>query len=180
MQGLFLEWASRRSINSTHVNPALGELCRRRAEYFHFAEENSAFFVVAASCAEKTAERQQQQQRVETDNDDDREVPPPPTSSANHDDDDGRSRDPATMTSSEPERGDSAAECQQAETPPSVDSDNDNVVVQTVTGVEGQTYTQAAATSADGTSSPGADRKQNSDEPEASSAGSSGTPWFSL
>lgn len=90
------------------------------------------------------------------------------------------SRDPATMTSSEPERGDSAAECQQAETPPSVDSDNDNVVVQTVTGVEGQTYTQAAATSADGTSSPGADRKQNSDEPEASSAGSSGTPWFSL
>ena len=85
------------------------------------------------------------------------------------------------MTSSEPERGDSAAECQQAETPPSVDSDNDNVVVQTaVTGVEGQTYTQAAATSADGTSSPGADRKQNSDEPEASSAGASGTPWFSL
>jgi len=135
------------------------------------------FFVVAASCAEKTAERQQQQQRVETDNDDDREVPPPPTSSANHDDDDdGRSRDPATMTSSEPERGDSAAECQQAETPPSVDSDNDNVVA----GDEGQTYTQAAATSADGTSSPGADRKQNSDEPEASSAGASGTPWFSL
>jgi len=176
VQGLFLEWASRRSINSTHVNPALGELCRR-AEYFHFAEENSAFFVVAASCAEKTAERQQQQQqRVETDNDDDREVPPPPTSSANHDDDDdGRSRDPATMTSSEPERGDSAAECQQAETLPSVDSDNDNVVVQTVTG-----DTQAAATSADGTSSPGADRKQNSDEPEASSAGASGTPWFSL
>ena len=176
MQGLFVEWASCRSINSTHVNPALGELCRR-AEYFHFAEENSAFFVVAASCAEKTAERQQQQQRVETDNDDDREVPPPPTSSANHDDDDdGRSRDPATMTSSEPERGDSAAECQQAETPPSVDSDNDNVVA----GDEGQTYTQAAATSADGTSSPGADRKQNSDEPEASSAGASGTPWFSL
>ena len=135
------------------------------------------FFVVAASCAEKTAERrQQQQQRVETDNDDDQEVPPPSTSSANHDDDDGRSRDPATMTSSEPERGDSAAECQQTETPPSVDSDNDNVV----TGDEGQTYTQAAATSADGTSSPGADRKQNSDEPEASSAGASGTPWFSL
>ena len=107
--------------------------------------------VAALSFEKKRAEE------TEVENNNDSEVPPQNSSAAG--DDEKKSRDP--MTSSDAERGDGGVDKRQDTGEcPSTDED-----AKTATADDDQADVQASTLPSDGTASPAADRKENSDKP---------------